>query len=98
MSENVREMREPDHNRLLGTIQLEEPDAVPLVELGTDGSVKEAFSGRPIRTLGEEAAFWHDAGCDHMYQRPNCEYAGLPASVSAGTRMQCEAQNREERL
>jgi uroporphyrinogen decarboxylase len=57
----------PDWQRLRRVLLLEgEPDRVPLVELGVDQPVKEAFLGRPIRTPADEIDFWYQAGYDYV--------------------------------
>ncbi len=43
-----------------------EPDRVPFGELGIEKPVKEAFLGRPIRSLADEVAFWVGAGYDYV--------------------------------
>jgi len=41
-----------------------EPDRVPLLEIGADQLVKEAFLGRPMRNLHDDVEFWFRAGYD----------------------------------
>jgi uroporphyrinogen decarboxylase len=79
--------RKPDYNRLLKTLRHEEPDWVPLAELEVDRPIQAAFLGRPVETIADEVDFWHRAGYDYMYQRPNYEYQGAPPVVAVGTRL-----------
>ena len=83
--------RKPDYRRLLKALRREEPDLVPLAELGVDRPAKSAFLGKPVNTMADEVEFWHRAGYDYMYQRANYEYEGCPPPVAAGTRIQFEA-------
>jgi len=57
---------DPDFQRLYRTLKRQEPDRVPLAELHVDVPVKEAFLGRPIRTLADEIDFWYRAGYDYV--------------------------------
>ena len=43
-----------------------EGDRVPLAELGIEMYVKQAFLGRPIRSLADEVEFWARAGYDFV--------------------------------
>jgi uroporphyrinogen decarboxylase len=55
----------PDfERRTRQTLFCREPDRVPLLEIGADRPVKEAFLGRPIRNLRDELDFWRKAGYD----------------------------------
>jgi len=81
----------PDYQRLLTTIYHQEPDRVPLAELGIDKPIKEQFLGRPVRDLQDEVAFWAGAGYDYLYLRPEYEYLGAPAVVASGTAIAREA-------
>ena len=89
-------MRETDFRRILKALNCEEPDCVPVAELGIDTPVKEAFLGKPIEGIREEVEFWCKAGYDFIYQRPDYEYPGLPPSVAAGTRMQRQNVVRDQ--
>ena len=75
----------PDINRLLKTIRHEEPDRVPLAELGVDTPIKDQFMGRPIRTVEDEVAFQYAAGFDYVYLRAEYDYLGTSPAVSTGT-------------
>jgi len=83
-------MRETDFNRILKTFRCEEPDYVPVAELGIDTPVKEKILGKPIKDIKDDVEFWWKAGYDYIYLRPNYEYPGLPPSVAAGTTIQRE--------
>ena len=66
---------EPDFDRLRTVLLLEgEPDRVPNAELHVDWQIKQAFLGRPIRTVGDDVDFWYRAGYDYIYLRANYEY------------------------
>lgn len=66
---------EPDFERLRKVLFLEgEPDRVPNVELHVDWQVKQAFLGRPIKTVQDDVDFWYQAGYDYIYLRANYEY------------------------
>ena len=56
----------PDFNRVLTALSCQQPDRVPLAELGIDIKVREAFLGRPIDSLGDEVEFWRNAGYDYV--------------------------------
>ena len=86
---------QPDYRRLLTTIRRQEPDRVPLVELGIDKPIKEQFLGRPLQGLQDEVSFWASAGYDYLYVRPEYEYLGAPAVVASGTTMAREASALE---
>jgi len=86
----------PDYKRLLTTIRLEEPDRVPLAELGIDRPVKDKFMGKPVRDVRGEVEFWWKAGYDYLYLRPEYEYPGVPGAVAAGTRIGAEASALED--
>jgi len=75
----------PDYRRLLATIRHDEPDRVPLAELGIDAAIKEASLGRPVCDVRDEVEFWWRAGYDYLYLRPSYEYLGAPGSAAVGT-------------
>ena len=86
----------PDYNRLLTTIWLQQPDRVPLAEMGIDRPVKEKFMGKPVRDIPSEVEFWWKAGYDYVYLRPAYEFFGVPVIVAAGTPMKWESSAIEE--
>jgi uroporphyrinogen decarboxylase len=88
--------RQPDYNRLLSAIRHQEPDAVPLAELGIDNPIKEQFLGRSVETMQDEVEFWETAGYDYLYLRPAYEFFGAPGIVAAGTPMAWAASESEE--
>lgn len=59
-------MPDPDFERFRTAMRRREPDRVPLGEMHADREVKEAFLGRPIKTLADEVAFWYQAGYDYV--------------------------------
>lgn len=66
---------EPDFNRLRRVLMLEgEPDRVPNAELHVDWQIKQAFLGRPIKSVADDVEFWYRAGYDYIYLRANYEY------------------------
>jgi uroporphyrinogen decarboxylase len=81
----------PNFERIIKTFRCQEPDSVPLAELGIDTPIKEKFLGKPVRDIKSDVEFWHRAGYDYIYLRPNYEYHGLPASVAAGTTLKRDA-------
>ena len=56
--------RSPNFERALTALRCEEPDRVPPAELWIDQEVRDAFLGRPVRTVEDEVAFWLAAGYD----------------------------------
>jgi uroporphyrinogen decarboxylase len=65
----------PDFERLRTVfLRRGEPDRVPNIELHVDWQVKQAFLGRPIRTVQDDVDFWYTAGYDYIYLRANYEY------------------------
>jgi uroporphyrinogen decarboxylase len=78
-------MPAPDYHRLLTTFRHEEPDRVPIAELGVDPPIKEKLIGRPVRGVEDDVEFWYRAGYDYIYLRPAYEFSGtMPASVTTG--------------
>jgi hypothetical protein len=66
---------EPNFDRLRTVLLLEgEPDRVPNAELHIDWQIKQAFLGRPIRTVQDDVDFWYRAGYDYVHLRANYEY------------------------
>lgn len=66
---------QPDFNRFRKTVMLEgEPDRVPNAELHVDWQIKQAFLGRPIKSVQDDIDFWYQAGYDYIYLRANYEY------------------------
>jgi uroporphyrinogen decarboxylase len=66
---------DPKFARLRQVLMLEgEPDRVPNAELHVDWQIKQAFLGRPIRTVQDDVDFWYRAGYDYIYLRANYEY------------------------
>ena len=71
----------PDFERYLTAIRREEPDRVPVAELGVDPEVKDAQLGRPVQTIKDEIEFWLEGGYDFMlvdtdiYAAPQIQHA-----------------------
>lgn len=57
--------RPPDFGRLRTALLCGQPDSVPALELFHDKEVKEAFLGRPVRTLADDIEFHYAAGYDY---------------------------------
>lgn len=65
----------PDFDRLRTVLLLQgEPDRVPNAELHVDWQIKQAFLGRPIRTVQDDVDFWYLGGYDYVHLRANYEY------------------------
>jgi len=56
----------PDFERYMTALHCEEPDRVPLGDWHVDQRPKEAFLGRPIKTLQDYVDFWYTAGFDFV--------------------------------
>jgi uroporphyrinogen decarboxylase len=56
----------PSFDRVLTALRREEPDRVPLGDIWVDQEVKDAFMGRPVKTLADDVAFWQTAGFDFI--------------------------------
>ena len=57
--------RLPDFNQLRTALFCGQPDYVPALELFHDLEVKEAFLGRPVRTVADDIQFHYLAGYDY---------------------------------
>ncbi len=78
-------MPPPDYRRLLTTLRREEPDRVPIAELGVDPPIKEKLLGRPVRGVEDDVEFWYRAGYDYIYLRPAYEFPGtMTGNVTTG--------------
>ncbi len=88
--------RKPDFERIIKTLRCREPDGVPLAEIVIDTPIKEKFLGKPVRDMKSDVEFWHWAGYDYIYLRPNYEYHGLSPNVAAGTVLKRDAEIRED--
>jgi methanogenic corrinoid protein MtbC1 len=60
-----RELK-PDFERYMTALNCEEPDRVPPGDWHVDQRPKEAFMGRPVKTLQDHVDFWHSAGFDYV--------------------------------
>ena len=71
--------------RVLTALNHEEPDRVPIAELGVDQPVKEAFLGKPVCDVRADVEFWWRAGYDYIYLRPAYEFPHtMPGSMTTG--------------
>lgn len=88
----------PDYQRLLTTFRHEEPDRVPIAELGVDPPIKEKFLGRPVLGVEDDVEFWYGAGYDFISLRPDYEFPHtMPASVTTGQPKYGPAVERDEK-
>ena len=55
----------PDFERFRKALTGGEPDRVPACECVIDLPIKEAFLGKPIKTLEDDIEFWYRAGYDY---------------------------------
>jgi len=66
----IKRKREPNFERLRDTLFFcGEPDRIPLVELGIDREVKEAFLGKPVKSFKDSIEFCKRAGYDYYILR-----------------------------
>jgi len=73
--------RQPDFAQLRTALFCGQPDYVPALELFHDVEVKEAFLGRPLRTLADDIEFHYLAGYDCYGAWVN--YRGLADAIAA---------------
>jgi uroporphyrinogen decarboxylase len=74
----------PDFNRVKTALFCGIPDRVPLVELKVETEVKEAFLGKPIKSLQDDIEFSLKAGYDYIRIRPEYDFhRGLTTSKEA---------------
>lgn len=64
----------PDITSLKATLMRRKAAYVPIAELGIHNTIKERLLGRPIRTLSDEVAFWHQAGYDYIKLQPRADF------------------------
>jgi methanogenic corrinoid protein MtbC1 len=62
----MKRERKPDFERVMTALRCEEPDRVPQGDWHLDQRPKEAFMGRPLKTLQDHVDFWHTAGYDYV--------------------------------
>ena len=60
-----RELK-PNFERYMTALHCEEPDRVPQGDWHVDQRPKEAFMGRPVKTLQDHVDFWYAAGYDYV--------------------------------
>jgi uroporphyrinogen decarboxylase len=56
--------RKTDFERLKAALHLQEPDYVPLFEMGIEPEIKQQFMGRPLKGHADEIEFFRLAGYD----------------------------------
>ncbi len=76
--------RRPDFSRLLTSLRGGQADAIPLIELGIDPSIKEAILGRPLLTMNDDAAFMAMMGYDFLKVQPGITFL-MVQPVTPGT-------------
>jgi uroporphyrinogen decarboxylase len=75
----------PDYHRFVDTIWRRVPDRVPIAEIGVDRPMKERMLGKPVRDVKTDVEFWHRAGYDYIYLRPDYEFPHtIPETTSTG--------------
>jgi uroporphyrinogen decarboxylase len=75
----------PDYRRFVDTTWRREPDRVPIAEIGVDRPMKEKLLGKPVRDVKTDVEFWHQAGYDYIYLRPDYEFPHtIPPATSTG--------------
>jgi methanogenic corrinoid protein MtbC1 len=60
-----RELK-PNFERYMTALHCEEPDRVPQGDWYVDQRPREAFMGRPVKTLQDHVDFWYNAGFDYV--------------------------------
>lgn len=86
----------PDYQRLLKAIRHEEPDRVPIAELGHDRLIKDLFMGKPVRDVPTDVEFWYRTGYDYIYLRPAYEFPyTMPSNVNTGSGLDLKADEIE---
>jgi len=75
---------EPNFERVRTALLGGQPDRVPLAELKIDAQVKDAFMGRPIRSVRDEVEFWYAAGYDFVRMRPRYDFQHVAATSRCG--------------
>jgi methanogenic corrinoid protein MtbC1 len=60
-----RELK-PNFERYMTALHCEEPDRVPQGDWHVDQRPKDAFMGRPVKTLQDHVDFWYNAGFDYV--------------------------------
>jgi uroporphyrinogen decarboxylase len=91
-------MPPPDYRRLLTTLRHEEPDRVPIAELGFDPPIKAKLLGRPVRTVEDDVECWYRSGYDYIYLRPAYEFPHtMPGNTTTGQPKYGQTAEREEK-
>jgi uroporphyrinogen decarboxylase len=76
----------PSIDHFIRTLRRTGTGYVPLAELGIHPAVKERFLSRPLRSLADEAEFWHQAGYDYVKLQPGADFkAGHPGAAGRAT-------------
>jgi uroporphyrinogen decarboxylase len=58
--------KKPDFERVMRTLNCEEPDRVPLGDLHIDPLIKNAFMGKKVESPQDQVAFFQTAGFDYV--------------------------------
>lgn len=70
----MKSLRQPDFSRLITTLRGGKADAIPLIELGVDPSIKKAILGHPIRTILDDVEFMCLMGYDFVKAQPGISF------------------------
>ncbi len=98
MADRPTWMPPPDYRRLLTTLRHQEPDRVPIAELGMDPPIKEKLLGRPVCGVDDDVEFWYRAGYDYIYLRPAYEFPGtMLGNVTTGQPKYDQAASYDEK-
>ncbi|MBN1900274.1 nucleoside 2-deoxyribosyltransferase [Candidatus Sumerlaeota bacterium] len=88
--------RNPDFNQLRTAFLCGEPDYVPLMELGIARNIKEAYLGKPVRTLQDEIEFSVEAGYDYIKLQPIIDMD--PANVRNKSSLKTKISENQDRV
>ena len=87
-----------DYRRLLTTLRHQEPDRVPIVEMGVDPTIKEKLLGRWVGSVRDDVEFWYKTGYDFIYLRPLYEFPNtMPPNVPTGQPKYDRAADHDEK-
>lgn len=66
--------RRTDFQRLVKTLFSQQADAVPLIELGIDPTIKEKILGHPVRSIADDISFMRSMGYDFIKIQPVIQF------------------------
>lgn len=64
----------PNITEFIRTLKRKKSAFIPIAELGIHPLIKERLLGRPIRSLQDDVAFWHQAGYDYIKLQPTADF------------------------